>query len=315
MQQGQQGITRIGFQDVVTFIGSAAATNRSWNNIVGSLAEAGHRLRGDKCGVWAPGFEPYEDQELPTEVRDLCMQVPRKRHGVRLLGSAANVRYCVNVGLGQPAELPTQTTERVEKALATSQSIERIACDQHDTSALRRRGCSWERASRTPWITTSGWSHATFDNSFFFFFCFCFLSFFFSFLFFFLFFSLFFPTNKEKGRPPNQKWAPTKKGGETPQTSRGGTPNQQGRAVRPTRKGAGRPTSPKDEKGPPNQQGEGRPPNTPNQQEEVGPPKNKGGETTQPRREEGDQQKGRERPQARREGRRPNQKHEIKKGR
>ena len=52
----QQLITRIGFQDDVTFIGSAAAMNRSWNNIEGSFAEAGHRLRGYKCGVWAPGF-------------------------------------------------------------------------------------------------------------------------------------------------------------------------------------------------------------------------------------------------------------------
>ena len=49
--------------------------NRSWNNIDGSLAEASHRLRGYTCGVWAPGFEQCEDQELPTEVRDLCMKV------------------------------------------------------------------------------------------------------------------------------------------------------------------------------------------------------------------------------------------------
>ena len=27
------------------------------------------------------------------------------------------------------------------------------------TSASPRRGCSWERVSRTPWTTTSGWSH------------------------------------------------------------------------------------------------------------------------------------------------------------
>ena len=38
----------------------------------------------------------------------------------------------MNVGLGQLAEPATQTTERVEKALATLQSIERFACDQHD---------------------------------------------------------------------------------------------------------------------------------------------------------------------------------------
>ena len=37
----------------------------------------------------------------------------------------------MNMGLVQPAEPPTQTTERVEKALATLKSIERYACDQH----------------------------------------------------------------------------------------------------------------------------------------------------------------------------------------
>ena len=45
------------------------------------------------------------ESELPTEV-------PRKRHGVGLLGSAANLQNCMHVGLGQPAEPPTQTTER-----------------------------------------------------------------------------------------------------------------------------------------------------------------------------------------------------------
>ena len=50
--------------------------------------------------------------------------------GINLLGSATNMQYCMHVG--QPAEPPTQTTERVEKAMATLQSIERFACDQHD---------------------------------------------------------------------------------------------------------------------------------------------------------------------------------------
>ena len=56
-----------------------AALNRSWNVIDGTLAGAGHRPRGYKCGVWAPGFEQFEDAELPTEVRSMCLEVPRKR--------------------------------------------------------------------------------------------------------------------------------------------------------------------------------------------------------------------------------------------
>ena len=43
-----------------------------------------------------------------------------------------NMQYGMHVGLGQLAEPPTQTTERVEKAPATLQSTERFACDQHD---------------------------------------------------------------------------------------------------------------------------------------------------------------------------------------
>ena len=124
--------TRIGLQDDMTFIGSAAAVDRSWRNIEGALADAGHRLRGDKCGVWAPGFEQFEDAALPLSARNLCLRIPRKRHGVSLLGSEANAQHCMQVGLGQITEAPTQTKERVEKALVTLQNIERYACDQHD---------------------------------------------------------------------------------------------------------------------------------------------------------------------------------------
>ena len=73
-------ITRIGLQDDMTFIGSAAALNRSWSTIEGALADAGHRLHSYKCGVWAPGFEQFEDAEVPMEVRNLCSKIPRKRH-------------------------------------------------------------------------------------------------------------------------------------------------------------------------------------------------------------------------------------------
>ena len=102
-------ITRIGLHWV-------AALNRLWNVIEGTLADAGHRLRSYKCGVWAPGFDQFEDLEPPMEVRNLCLKVPRKRHGVGLLGSAANTQHCMHVGLCQPAEAPTQTIERLEKA-------------------------------------------------------------------------------------------------------------------------------------------------------------------------------------------------------
>ena len=87
-------IWRIGLQDDMTSIASAAALNRSWNVIEGTLADASHRLRGYKCGVWAPGYEQFED--APTDVRNLCLTIPRKRHGVSLLGAAANTQHCMH---------------------------------------------------------------------------------------------------------------------------------------------------------------------------------------------------------------------------
>ena len=51
----------------------------------------------------------------------------------------------MHVGLGKPAEVPTQTTERVEKALMTLQSIERFAYDQHDHVSFAK---AWMLASR-----------------------------------------------------------------------------------------------------------------------------------------------------------------------
>ena len=42
---------------------------------------------------------------------------PTQAAWVSLLGSAANAQRCMHVGLGQPAEAPTQTIERVEKGL------------------------------------------------------------------------------------------------------------------------------------------------------------------------------------------------------
>ena len=116
----------------MTFIGSAAALDRSWGNIEGALADAGHRLRSYKCGVWAPGYEKFEDAEPPLSVRNLCLRIPHKRHGVSLLGSEANAQHCMQVGLGQITEAPTQTKERLEKALATLRNIESFAYDQHD---------------------------------------------------------------------------------------------------------------------------------------------------------------------------------------
>ena len=88
-------ITRIGLQDDMTFMGSVATLNRSWGTIEGALAEAGHRLRSYKCGVWAPGFEQFEDAELPIEVRNLCLKIPRKRHGVsRVCGERTALHAC-----------------------------------------------------------------------------------------------------------------------------------------------------------------------------------------------------------------------------
>ena len=79
------------------------------------------------------------------EVRNLCLRIPCKRHGVSLLGSTANAQHCMHVGLGQPAEAPTQTVEKVEKALATLQDVGRSACNQHDHVSFAK---AWMLMSR-----------------------------------------------------------------------------------------------------------------------------------------------------------------------
>ena len=71
-----RGLTRIGLQDYMTFIGSAAALNHSWSTIEGVLADAGHRLRGYKRGVRRRDLNSLEDAELPMEGRHLCLKVP-----------------------------------------------------------------------------------------------------------------------------------------------------------------------------------------------------------------------------------------------
>ena len=89
-------------QDDMTVIRSAAALNRSWNELECTLAEAGHKLRRHKCGVWAPRFEHFEDQALPLEIRNLCTKVPRKRLATGLLGSAANVPHTCMLASASP---------------------------------------------------------------------------------------------------------------------------------------------------------------------------------------------------------------------
>ena len=129
-----QHCTRVGLgkpaeapTQTVERVEKALATLQSIERFACTLAEAAHRLQGYKCCVWAPGFEQFEDQELPLVIWKQCAKVPRERLGISLLGSAANVQH-----LGQPAEAPTETVERLGKALKTLQSTERFACDQHD---------------------------------------------------------------------------------------------------------------------------------------------------------------------------------------
>ena len=126
------GVTRIGLQDDMTFVGSAAALNHHLERHRGYVGEAGHKFRGDTCSMWTPRFEQFEDQALPHEIKSLCAKVPKKGQGIELLGSAAHVQYTMHVGLGQHAKALTQIVARLVTALTTLRRIERLACDQHD---------------------------------------------------------------------------------------------------------------------------------------------------------------------------------------
>ena len=106
------------------------------------------------------GLSSFEDQELPTEVRGLCAEVPRKRHGVSLLGSVANMQHGTHVDLGQLTEPPThKRLSGLRKPWRHFRVLRDLLAINVTTSASRRRGCSWERASHMPWITISDWSH------------------------------------------------------------------------------------------------------------------------------------------------------------
>ena len=87
-----EGVTRIGLQDDKTTVGSVAGLNRAWPDM-GKLAEALH--------------QQFEDNQLPSEVRNVCQMVSRKRMGISQLGSSSNVQHAMEVCLGQPAQAPT----------------------------------------------------------------------------------------------------------------------------------------------------------------------------------------------------------------
>ena len=135
-------LTRTGLQDDMTFIGSAATLNRSWNEIEGTLTDAGHRLRGYERGVRAPEFEQFDDLERPPEVRDLCMRVPRKRHGVSLFGSAANMHHCMHVGWDNLQSRLHRRLRVLRKPWRLCRALRDLLAINMTTSALRRRGCS-----------------------------------------------------------------------------------------------------------------------------------------------------------------------------
>ena len=83
------------------------------------LAKAGQWPQSCKCRVCAPGYEQFEDRALPDDIRGLCMELPRQRCGIELLGSAANAAYTLQVGLEPGDTVPSQTTMRADHALDT----------------------------------------------------------------------------------------------------------------------------------------------------------------------------------------------------
>ena len=59
------------------------------------------------------------------------MNVPRKRQKISVLALGASARHTTGVQLGElaMAPAPTQTQERLAKAL---EAVDQLACDQHD---------------------------------------------------------------------------------------------------------------------------------------------------------------------------------------
>ena len=122
----QQGVTRTGHQDDMTFIGSVAAMNRSWNSIEGSLGDACCRLRGYTCGVWAPGFEQFQDQELLVGVRDLCTRSHASDTGSASLGLRQTCNIACMWTLANQLNLPHKRLREIQSLGDTAEH--RVVC-------------------------------------------------------------------------------------------------------------------------------------------------------------------------------------------
>ena len=145
----QQGITRIGFQDDMTFIGSAAALNRSWSVIEGTLPVRATDFAGTNAEFGRLGVSSFRTRTC------------RQRFATCVGRSHARGTVSVFLDLRQSCNIATaHTNDRgLRKPWRHCRASRGLLAINMTTSASQRRGCSWARASRTPWIMISGWSH------------------------------------------------------------------------------------------------------------------------------------------------------------
>ena len=154
--KAQQGITRIGPSGRHDFHRVGCSDESLMEQHRGLFSRGWSQAPRLQMWSMAPGFELYQDQELPTEVRDLCMEVPRKRHGVSLLGSATNMQFCMRVGLGQPAEPPTQTRfwQRYDYACAVDSTTRGGWQGSQALQVMFVLGLEFASPSLTSWLRT-----------------------------------------------------------------------------------------------------------------------------------------------------------------
>ena len=111
-------IARIGITDDFYLAGSASHIATKWPMLEEALQEHGHSLRRHKCTFWVPSWDVVSEEERQSDatrgVSILNEYISQSFGGMRMLGSAAQGKWKVELGSGMPMQAAAD--ERCEDA-------------------------------------------------------------------------------------------------------------------------------------------------------------------------------------------------------
>ena len=122
-------IARIGITDDFYLAGTASHIATRWPQLEEALHEHGHCLRRQKCTFWVPSWDVvFEEERAPEATRgvdDLKEFISQSFGGMRMLGSAAQGKWKVELGTGMPMQ--AAAAERCEEAGRACQKLADLA--------------------------------------------------------------------------------------------------------------------------------------------------------------------------------------------